>query len=823
MVKEVSLSMQKVYLNQRNWKLENDKVGVLEATVPGCVHTDLLNNKKIEDMYWRNNPLNVRWIEDCDWTYSCDFDAKREGNVSLVFEGLDTYSSVYLNGEHLGDTDNMFIPHEFNVSGKLKEKDNNLTVIFKSPIKAVENMPERVGAFTSERINTRRMQCTYSWDWVDRFVTCGIYRDVFLKYADDMYVENIYVNTQNIDSISAQIYTELTLENYEDGGIVKIEILSPEGKRVAGTELYSRESTVVRRFDIKNPQLWYPYGYGEQPLYTLRVTVGDNVAEETFGIRTLKIVQLEDEEGSEYYNIAKAFQDTKLGKIYSFNETFSGFQVVVNGLPIFCKGANWVPCEPFPSAETNDKISKIIRMLTDIDGNFIRVWGGGIFEKDEFYYECDKNGILVAQDFLMACGTYPEKEEWFLDALRLESEYAVKKLRNHPCLAWWHGDNENAEWGSDTLEDFRGRDSALRGVADQIYKYDKQREFLPSSPSGGNTYSSATRGTAHTTMYCSRIFKFFQECKGDEYKEFLNSFSARFVSEEPVFGGLSTSSLLRFLTEDDVYNDKMEEMMRFHTKPNADFPYFYDDIKAFCEKVFGKPITAEDRLFQYRYLGYEWLRVVFENYRRSIGYCNGLVFWMLNDCWPAALGWAMIDYYNMPKSLYYAFKRTAQHVSASVKEENEKYKLYVSNDSLQDESVHAKAYLMDLKSKQILDTFETNLQSIAYSTVDVLLPWNKDDSYLIICDIKYSNGYDRCSYKQGNLKLNNCSNILESSIEGDTIKVKANGYVHAVELMGEYIFSDNYFTMLPGEVRTISFEKCDRAIKDEISVLGYTL
>lgn len=815
--------MKKVNLNE-NWKLISEKCGTLSVEVPGCVHTDLLANGLIEDIFWRDNAQKSMWIENEDWTYSCSFDAEKGNKVSLVFEGLDTYTSIYLNGELLGETDDMFIPHEFDVSGKLKEKDNNLTVKFRSPIKEVENMPERVGAFTSERINTRRMQCTYYWDWVDRFVTCGIHKPVYLKYADDMYIENVYVNTQSIDDFGAQIYTELTFENYEQGGLVKIEILSPEGKRVAGADIYSRESKIVRRFDIKNPELWYPHGYGEQPLYTLKVTVGENTAIETFGIRTLKIVQLEDEEGSEYYNFAKAFQETKMGKIYSFNETFSGFQVVVNGKPIFCKGANWVPCEPFPSAEAPEKIHTIITMLTKMNGNFIRVWGGGIFEQDEFYYECDRNGILVAQDFLMACGTYPEKEEWFLNALKRESEYAVKKLRNHPCLAWWHGDNENAEWGSDTLEDYRGRDSALRGIADQVYKYDTMRVFLNSSPCGGNVYASATAGTAHTTMYCSRIFKFFQDCKGDDYKEFFNSFSARFISEEPVFGGLANSSYLRFLTEDDVFNDSSEEMMRYHTKKNADFPEFYDDIKAFCSKVFGEAKTAEERLFQYRYLAYEWMRVVSENYRRSLGYCNGLVFWMLSDCWPAALGWSIIDYYNMPKSSYYSFKRIAQSVMSSVIEENGKYYLYASNDSLSAVPIKAKAYIMNLSAPdEIINTYETEFICGAYSPVKIELPWDADNSKFVICDISYEGGEDRCFYKNGDLKLKPCDELLDITRKGDSITLEAKGYIHAVELDGEYIFSDNYFSMIKGESKTVTLSKCELLRDKNITVNQYNL
>ena len=814
--------MKKINLHN-NWVLSSEKYSDIPAKVPGCVYIDLLAEGIIEDYYWRDNSLKVQWIENEDWDYSCKFDAEKGNNVSLVFEGLDTYTSVYLNGELLGKTDNMFIPHEFDVSGILKEKDNELVVKFRSPIKEVEGMPERKGAFTSERINTRRMQCTYYWDWVDRFVTCGIHKPVYLKYADDMYVDSAYVATQSIDSFGAQIYTEFDFANFELGGLVKVEILSPEGKRVAGTEFYSREQKVVRRFDIKNPELWYPYGYGEHPLYTLKVTVGENTVSETFGIRTLKIVQLEDEEGSDNYNIAKAFQDTYFGKIYSFNEIFSGFQVVVNGVPIFCKGANWVPCEPFPSEETPEKIHKIITMLTEMNGNFIRVWGGGIFEQDEFYYECDRNGILVAQDFLMACGTYPEKEEWFLEALRKESEYAVKHLRNHPCLAWWHGDNENAEWGSDTLEDYRGRDSALRGIVDQVYKYDQYREFLPSSPCGGNVYASATRGTAHTTMYCSRIFHFFEQCEGDEYKEFFNSFSARFVSEEPVFGGMSNTGLLKYMTEEDVFGDDTEEMMRFHTKKNADFPEFYDDIKAFCEKVFGKPQTAQDRLFQYRLLGFEWMRVVFENYRRSLGYCNGLVFWMLNDCWPAALGWALIDYYNIPKSTYYGFKRAAKSVIGSVIEENGKYNLYVSNDSLTDHEVNIKAYLLDLENLEtVVDTYETSLTSEQYSAKVVKLPWNSDSKNLVVCDIASETGADRCFYKQGDLKVHSSDEIADFTVDGNTVTLKANGYVHTVELEGEGIFSDNYFSMLPGETKTVEFECGDDCTQIKISAHEYT-
>lgn len=237
--------MEKVLLKDVNWKLSNKKIGTVDATVPGCVHTDLLAAGKIEDPFWRDNSKNVQWIENEDWIYSCKFNAKSGKYVSLVFEGLDTYTDIFLNGTKIGETENMFIPYEFNVSNILKDGENSLEVQFRSPIKEVANMPLHPAAFTNERINTRRIQCTYYWDWVDRFVTCGIYRPVYLRYANDMYIKDIYVSTDSIDRFSAQLYCEIELENYEVGGMVSVIILDPDGKTVAETELYVRERQIV--------------------------------------------------------------------------------------------------------------------------------------------------------------------------------------------------------------------------------------------------------------------------------------------------------------------------------------------------------------------------------------------------------------------------------------------------------------------------------------------------------------------------------------------------------------------------------------------------
>lgn len=817
--------MKKVYLSD-NWQLYGEKTGWLSAKVPGCVHIDLLAKGCLEDCFWRDNSKLSQWIEEKDWTYRCEFDAQITSKTMLVFEGLDTYADIYLNGRMVGKTDNMFHKYEFDVSEWIREKNNALEVKFLSPIKAVANKPLADAAFTAERLNTRRIQCTYGWDWVDRFVTCGIYRPVYIRYEDDMYADNVYVCTENIDSHSAQIYTEIEFKNFEIGSLVKLEIFSPMGTRIDECEFYVNQSIVSRRFDISEPELWYPSGYGEQPLYSIKVTVGNNVLTQNFGVRTLKIVQLRDVEGSDYYKKSKSLQSTEIGKLYSNEENTRGFQVVVNSQKIFCKGGNWVPCEPFPSEESDEKYRLILSQAKEMNLNMVRIWGGGLFEKTSFYDECDRLGILVVHDFMMACGHYPEKEEWFINALKNESLYAVKLLRTHPCIAWWHGDNENAMKGSDIMTDYTGRDTAFLGIAPQIRELDRIRPFLPSSPYGGDLYASLTSGTAHISNYCGEIFDYFtfDDCKN--YKEFFEQFSARFISEEPTLGAVNMASMLRFMTMDDIVNDDSEEILRFHTKTNPALDrHLFDDIKTFTEKVLGSFTDGKDRYFKYKYIQYEWVRIVFELCRRDLGYSNGMVFWMLNDCWPAALGWSLIDYYGFPKAAFYSVKRCAKHIVSSVTEENGKYKVTLSNDGLTPANITAKAYLLDRSNEcSVITEYNFTCDVDSYSVKDILLPWSAEDDKLVICDIETDCETDRSFYTKGNLPLIKSQNAFEVlKTDENGVCIRANKYIHTLEIEGQYVCDDNYFSMMAGEEKCIKFVRKATDLSMETEITAYTL
>lgn len=787
------------------WTLTGGGYKELPATVPGCVHTDLLKNGLIDDPFWRDNSKACQWIENEDWVYRCQFDARTDAPCELIFEGLDTYAEVTLNGKSLGKTEDMFLPHRFDVTDVLREKENSLEVKLSSPIRAVEGRPRLAASFTAERVHSRRMQCTYGWDWVERFVTCGIFRPVFLHYRTGIEVESVYIHTDHIDAYGAEVTAEFFFADCEPGALATVTVYDPDGEAVAKTAFYADRPKMVRRFDLTEPKLWFPNGYGEQPLYRMVITVGDDRHEETFGVRTLRILQLRDREGSEDWKKSVALQQTEHGKWNSENTEFYGFSVIVNGVRVFCMGGNWVPCSPFPSEESDEKLEALVGEARAMGANMLRVWGGGLFEKKAFYDACDRAGILVTQDYLMACGSYPEKEQWFLDALRQESDYATKYLRNHPCLAWWHGDNENAEKGSDVLPDYRGRDSALRGIADAIYRNDATRAFLPSSPYGGVTYGSVNSGTAHNSNYGVLMYNHFHNTDCADYQDYLGQFSARFISEEPTFGAIPRRSMLRFMTEEDLYGDS-EEMLHYHTRSNPALArHLYGDNRDFAEKALGRFRDGKDRHFKCQYIQYEWIRLCFERCRRDLGYCNGEVFWMFDDCWPAALGWSLVDYYGELKAGYYSFLRCAGALSPSVVVEGDRYRLTVSNIAAQGEDYSVTVHYLRLTEGFSEVATETLTGSAAaYSTATHLLRQQADDGLLVICDVSGRDGVHRCWQKHGKLEIVPAAGAVEITAQtADSVTLRASSYLHTVLLEGNGRFADNWFPMLAGEERTI--------------------
>lgn len=789
------------------------------GNVPGCVHTDIAGKFIPEDIFYRNNADDCRWIEECDWHYTRIFNLDSiPASARLVFEGLDTYADIYLNGTLIGCVDNMFISHTFEVSSLLRKGENVVSVHFRSPVREVEGLEKRDGAFTTERMHTRRIQCTYGWDWVARFVTCGIWRNVYLDLTDGFKVKGAYIYTEHILDNSAQIVVEAEFENYEGGNIVEIEIINPSGQSVYRHRRYCKEPFLKEYIDLPNAFLWYPAGYGDQPIYTLRLCG----KEFTFGVRTVAVLQLPDEKDSPYYRKCLEIKDSVSGKIYDRNDEFSGFQLLINGIPIMCKGANWVPSEPFPSAEEDKKITELLSLAVEAGANMLRVWGGGIFEKQHFYNECDRLGILVTQDFLMACGHYPEEKEEFIAQLIKETEFAAYELRNHPSLVWWSGDNENAVWGYDEAEDYKGRTAIHEGIMPVLNRLDPKRRFMLSSPCGGNTYASKTVGTTHNTQYLGdSIFPYILDTPMQDYKEFFSSLLARFIAEEPTLGAVSLPSLRRFMTDDDIFNS--DAMWKYHTKDNPCLPFtLFDLLQTFAGKVLGEFKNGADRYFKLKYNQFEWIRVSMENIRRNRGFINGIVYWMWNDCWPASSGWSFVDYYCLPKASFYSLKRCAKPILVSI-DKSDKYDVYLCNDGLSDGC----ATLSFSFVKNGVSTHITCAQ-VAFSAAKSEKVFSLElsavpEDAVLICDVTDSTLIDRAFYKNGVLALVPTDSVRVISRGDDFVTVKADKYVHAVELEGEYIFEDNYFSLLPNEERTVTFRPSSTAKTSTLTVSGYTV
>lgn len=790
-----------------------------DATVPGCVHADLINCGILKDIYYRDNSKDCQWIENRDFIYSREFNLDKIPVSSvLIFEGLDTYTEIYLNDELIGKTDNMFISHSFDVKGLLFEGKNTLSVHFRSPIKEVEGLPLYGGAFTRERMRTRRIQCTYGWDWVERFVTVGIWRDVYIDTSEGFKVENAYIYTESVNGTSAQIVVEAQFQGYENGGTADVSIISPDGDTVYHRKFFRKENFLKEYIDIPDAKLWYPSGYGEQPLYKLMISG----KEFTFGIRTATVLQLPDEKGSEYYNRCLEIKDSVSGREYDRNEEFSGFLLQINGIPVMCKGANWVPSEPLPSEESDEKITGLLTLAKEAGVNMLRVWGGGIFEKQHFYNECDRLGILVTQDFLMACGNYPEEEESFIEQMKKEAEFAALALRNHPSLVWWSGDNENAVNGFDEAENYHGRTAIHKGIYPILNRLDPKRRFFLSSPMGGTPYASKTAGTTHNTQYlgCS-IFPYIMDSDMTDYKEHFSQYLARFIAEEPTTGAVCLPSLKKFMTEEDIFTS--DEMWNFHTKSNPDLPFsLFDVLLSFTRKVLGEFSDGYDRFFKMKYNQFEWIRVSMENIRRNRGFTNGIVYWMWNDCWPASSGWAFLDYYCLPKASFYSFKRCAGELLCSI-DKKDGFDIYLCNDGLSEKNVSFRlSYLKDGKINTILtDSAKINAHT---SEKIMTLPLNVlPEEAVLFCDIKSGEKTDRAFYKNGNLPIEPTDAVEIEERTENTITVSAYDYVHAVELEGEYIFSDNYFSLFPGEKKTVTFRPAKNAANDTITLCGYTL
>ena len=651
-------------LNQ-GWTLTGDTLSIkMQVDVPSVVQQSLYENGVIPHPYLGTVENELLWISDHVWDYALRFDVDEglleKEFVELVFEGLDTYADISLNGYELISTDNQFREWKVDVKRYLKEKDNLLEVHFTGYDSVMTDLYEQVLPVLPEKYAvSRKAPYQHGWDWAPKYKNVGIWKPVKLMGWNEARLEDAYAVTQIADSVHAMLTLHLDVENETDGEYEVI--VSTDSMTLANKSLNlskGRQHKVFPVF-IQDPQLWWPNEMGEQPLYDFEVVLkkDDRVLDTKkfkTGIRTFEMVDEPD----------------SIGRAFYFK---------VNGVPMYAKGANYVPEEMVETWINADNTLKLLRMAKDAHFNMLRVWGGGIYPSDDFFNICDSLGILVWQDFMYAGSMYPF-DETFLENARIEAEEQVRRLASHPSLALWCGGNEISEgyynWGwQQSLGWSEEDDQAIKEGYNQLFKYilpwsveiyDGSRPYWPSSPSKGwGRPESLTEGDVH----------YWGVWWGEQPYEMYREKVGRFNSEYGYQSYPDYSTLQKIAQGKALGKDA--KVIAAHQKHPRGTRQIDDFIKRYFPNV--KPKDFEEYVHLSQLSQAYGMEVAIEAHRTAKPYNMGTLYWQLNDAWPVT-SWSSIDYYGNPKVFYERLKTLYAPVLLSL--DRKDYGVFVTSDLL---------------------------------------------------------------------------------------------------------------------------------------------
>jgi len=792
-----------------DWKFRRAGVGEwLEATVPGCIHTDLLAHNIIDDPFFRDNEKSVQWIENEDWAYQGEFtiddNILESDALEIVFKGLDTYAEISLNHHLLGMTDNMFCEWRFDVKDILK-KNNYLHILFKSPItEALQSFRSYEFEYPANNdkgqykvsSHTRKAPYQYGWDWGPRLLNSGIWKPFFIDYFTDAKISDVHFSLNRIESNKAYLHIFVSIDSVSDLsarlisriGVIEIETLPVFLKK--GT---NKIETVVI---IDNPKFWWPHDIGDPHLYKFDFVlfVDDVIVDKKikkYGIRTIELINEPDDAGKTFY-------------------------FKINGRPVYCRGANIVPGDSFPFRVSRDKYEELVDNALAVNMNMLRAWGGGVYEDDYFYDLCDEKGIMVWQDFMFACGMYPANTQ-FLITLKKELNYNILRLRNHPSIVLWCGNNELLEgfhtWGwKETLGDFARKvfddyeTIFYNLIPETINALDASRPYWPSSPSAD--YKSAL-------SLNSGDYHFWDIVKEDLPISVYRENVGRFMSEYGFKSYPEWKTLKSFSIEED-WNIRSKVL-----EAHQGWPTGADLVERNMKREYGNPKDWNAFLYLSHILQSRAIKVAIESHRAAKPFCMGTLYWQLNDCWPAA-SWASVDYYGRWKALHYHLKHYYSNVYPIILRSKYKVSFLITDDAAIENE-----YYLDIKvyhfNGEILFKYQKPFKT-GNGSNNIL--YEKDFSSLvkkygapniiIYADIKAAdNLISRNSYTfiepkdivvyepqmsidvtpLPNIKNGICIRLLSENIVKDLY----------ISSSAEGKFSDNYFDVLPGETKTLSF------------------
>ena len=801
-----------------NWQFrEATKSDWKPAIVPGCVHTDLLANKLIEDPFYRDNEKNLQWIGKTDWEYKTTFQVSPEilkrQNLEIVFDGLDTYANVFLNDKPILDADNMFRTWRVNVKDSLKQGENVLRIKFRSPINeilprmakldyelpAVNDQGEKTSPYT------RKAPYQYGWDWGPRFVTSGVWKPVKLEVWDNARIEDLQIKQNKLSKESADLsaVVEVIASNDVDA---RIEIENLTDKKIVWNtgliKLSKGLNKLALDFAMANPKLWYPIGLGEQSLYNFKAKLivdKKQIDEQTkrTGLRTLELLQKPDE----------------YGKSFTF---------VVNGIPVFGRGANWIPADIFPTRITKEKYKTLLTSLKDANMNMVRVWGGGIYEDDYFYELADEMGILVWQDFMFACSMYPG-DAAFLDNVRHEAINNVKRLRNHPSIVLWCGNNEIetawTHWGWKERLPNQLWDDYLklftRVLPEVLDEYDSSRPYWQSSPSSNFQADSDSQkiGDVHYWQVWHASLPF------SEYEKQF----PRFMSEYGFQSFPEYETVKTYTTEEDRKSIETPIMLAHqrHQRGNQ-------LVREYMLREYKEPKDFESFLYVSQVLQAEGIKTGAEHLRRIMPRNMGSLYWQANDCWQVA-SWSAMDYFGRWKALMYYTRRFYAPVLVSAHVEDDKMNVYVVSDSPEAKKAQMILTLMDLNGRILslrkLDLMVEPLKGKSYFTQNVseLLGGTDTKNVVLLAELKINgktvsqNEYFFKPFKELSLEQPEIKTYIAQMRNYIRVTFSTDTLAKSVYLSGfnEGFFSDNYFNLIPGKPMNIEFRTKEKMSAEE--------
>ncbi len=816
----------------------------IDVSVPGDVHRALASAGRIPDPFYDRNELECAWMEEREWWYRIQFDfegkpLQSDERLQLVFHGLDTYATIWLNGEELGKHANMFHEAVFDVSESMRTNAaNTLVVCFDPPLQHVKDKPALTWPDRPlqgpKRNLMRKAQFGYGWDWGPRLPTIGIWRPVELHRQRHAAIAGLHFITQSIDAAreKAELVVKLEAEAFSGDGPLQAEIILSESdatKPVLKSILELQHDNLAAgqiSLTLDNPHIWWTHDLGEPFLYNLQVRLLEpdgtelDRRQQWVGVRTLELDQSPDEHepGTRF------------------------FRFVLNGVPIFARGTNWVPANSFVGALTRAPYQQLLEIARGANMNMLRIWGGGIYEHDVFYQLCDQLGILIWQDFMFACSPYPEDDPAFVEEVRQEICYQIRRLRSHPCLALWCGNNENQmihriislveELGP--LPGLLYYDKIMPEAVDEL---DGVTPYWPGSSFGGPYPNSMEEGDVHDWHVWHGL-----PVKEEAAREVLTSRPEGPTPEDVSFLHYA-ENMGRFISEFGMHASPVFETLRrcvpadqlFHHSPSMDH-HNKDNPKdkgdRLMKTVTGLPKDLDDYIDFSMIAQAEGLKFGIEHFRRRKPHCSGSLLWQLNDCWPVQ-SWSIIDYYGFGKAGYYYVKRAYAPILASFQRAEDGIpELWITNDeldALDDEIViqhgtFADGSLWEERLKIHVPANSSQRVWRADANRTDALP----DRYLRVRSDRERFPSNRIFFAPiKDLQRPVVSPEMTISVVGEhelQVQVRANAYLYYFHLTvadERTRFSDNYFDLAPGENAIVIVNNDQIQLTPEMLSIGW--